>query len=513
MILHTNGRIVPWDTPQSKRLSAARGALVVGSIFLIAIAALSITGLILNHFSKTDVLKKFIILQSASTLTLIGVSATAALGILILYRWRIQLQYQLEIQAMQTWVAKQKSLHASYTFDLNPGNKPRVLILSSLGGGAHTTAAESVQAALQDRFDVQITYPDKEFGAKNWFNTCQKNGWHRLQRLLSSIQKIAEFFHAFSSICQAISNAIYTYKPHLVISVQPIVNGHTQRVTEALQIPMIQISTDCYSEHFFYGIAPINSQYYVAALSHQPEQEERQRLQNQGVYAKDIHPIGAPIRKEFLNTIDSDTSLETIDPQAQTQPKQNDKIAVLSMGAQGGQTIFQYIKYVTQYTPIIQNDGKLHIYLCCGKNTDIQNNIRSQVAQCTNVIFHVLGYQNSTNMARLMRQADVYITKPGGATVFEAEYLNTPLLLDATTAHATPWEPYNMKVMKDMELAEQSDTRSSADFHAQLNRFLAQKKQRYAHVPSWGSQNFAKNLQELIQTRFADTAPRIESNS
>ena len=68
----------------------------------------------------------------------------------------------------------------------------------------------------------------------------------------------------------------------------------------------------------------------------------------------------------------------------------------------------------------------LEVTIVTGSNSKLYNNL-TEKKPLKNI--NVLGFVN--NMHILLKESDLIITKPGGATLFEAIYTNTPVIVKA----------------------------------------------------------------------------------
>lgn len=91
------------------------------------------------------------------------------------------------------------------------------------------------------------------------------------------------------------------------------------------------------------------------------------------------------------------------------------------------------------------------IVVVCGKNEWLRKKLEMKYSREKNV--HIMGYVQ--NMALLMEQADLYITKPGGISISEAMVKTLPMLLVNAVAGC---EEYNRKYLVEHGAAKYNES-------------------------------------------------------
>ena len=92
----------------------------------------------------------------------------------------------------------------------------------------------------------------------------------------------------------------------------------------------------------------------------------------------------------------------------------------------GGRGLFDFSEDFVRWLDDFNEDfkGKLHITIVTGKNEKLFNNLTVK-KPLKNI--EVLGFV--TNMPDLLRDNDLLVTKPGGATLFEAINAQIPIII------------------------------------------------------------------------------------
>lgn len=153
--------------------------------------------------------------------------------------------------------------------------------------------------------------------------------------------------------------------------------------------------------------------YFVGA------EETKLELMVRGVPAQSIHVCGIPVRQDFLY------------PAQDVRKKQTE---ILLMG--GGLGLLPSVDVCLS---ALEQCKTVHVTVITGKNYALYSKLRAQYPNIT-----VVGY--TEQVAHYMQQADLLVTKSGGATTFEAIYSETPLYI---------LQPYLMQEFANAQFIEQ----------------------------------------------------------
>ena len=222
-------------------------------------------------------------------------------------------------------------------------------------------------------------------------------------------------------------NYVIQNKPDLIISVVPILNNIILSIAQELTIPFLLIPTDLDTQMYVFNIIqPTYKHFHIGLPFH--DEQLLLPIKKASIPLHYISVIGAPLRHSFFTPKNNDLlKKEFLIPD-------NTPVIMLLMGAKGSTGIEKCIDQLSNIK------HPLHIIICTGKNGKppsfdaIPKHISTSVIQFTDRI------------ADLMSLSDIIITKSGSLSVCEAIYMNTPLILDATTI--LPWENLNPHFIK-----------------------------------------------------------------
>lgn len=181
----------------------------------------------------------------------------------------------------------------------------------------------------------------------------------------------------------------------------PIYKQHTKSIKPA--IPFINVLTDfCLHTRW---ISDSIDYFFVACNSLKEE------LVDTGINENKITVSGIPIKEEFYSY--DKFSLREADTFNQT------KRLLISAGAHG------VLKDLAQIIGKLKVKENLHITVVCGSNELLFNELAKAYQNDSTI--DILGYVS--NMADLMNQSDIMVTKAGGISLSEALAIRIPLIL------------------------------------------------------------------------------------
>lgn len=308
----------------------------------------------------------------------------------------------------------------------------KLLIITSDTGGGHGSAAAAITEGLRrfSRYEVLV----------NVARALEES--HLLAR------KLAEFYNYLLRYHQPFmkyyywtiervrpneSNLLYRltrryvqqlferYCPQMVVSVHPMTQHFLARVLSDLglvdRIPLVTVVTDpCYG--FWRGWACDGVSLYLVAT-----EEARQQLIDFGVPDEKIKICGIPIHPKFQGASEEEQAAARaelgLDPERFT--------VFVNAGWIGGGNIPRiFAEMVRQGDEL----GEAQAIFLAGRNDELKREAEKIAARAP-FPTRVLGYTDA--MERVMRAADVMVSKLGGLTTFEALASRLPIIADTTT--------------------------------------------------------------------------------
>jgi UDP-N-acetylglucosamine:LPS N-acetylglucosamine transferase len=308
----------------------------------------------------------------------------------------------------------------------------KYLIITADTGGGHTSAAAAIAEGL------------KRFPA----HECLVNVARAIEESHLLTQKLAEFYNYLLRYHQPFmryyywaidrfrpneSNLFYRlsaryvrqlferYCPQVVVSVHPMTQHFLGRMLRELglgdRIPLVTVVTDpCYG--FWRGWACADVSLYLVAT-----EEARQQLIDYGVPGERIKICGLPIHPKFQAASEEEQAAARcelgLDPERFT--------VFINAGWVGGGNIPRI------FEEMVADGGQLaeaQAVFVAGRNESLRREAEA-LARRAPFPTRVIGYTDA--MERVMRAADVMVSKLGGLTTFEALASRLPIIADTTT--------------------------------------------------------------------------------
>lgn len=213
---------------------------------------------------------------------------------------------------------------------------------------------------------------------------------------------------------------IIKVNPKLIISTFPLGSGFVSRVKDKydLQIPLITAITDVVDS--WEWIHNNTDLYFV------PCKIVEKHLVEKGIDKEKIKITGIPVKQDFLIKKSKDKDHK--------EEKQ-----VLIMG--GAMKKINLSKEMLQHLDLLENT---RIVVVTGNDSDLYKKLK-QFGPFKNV--EVYGF--SKDIAQIMDQSDVVVTKPGGATLFEAINKGVPLVIKRSRIGQ---EEENLRFVEDRDI-------------------------------------------------------------
>ncbi len=312
---------------------------------------------------------------------------------------------------------------------MNP-NAPKILIISSDTGGGHRSAAAAIVAGIEsfvkgESYAIRVVRAVEESAAiaarlVRLYNWLLRNKQHWMKYYYWAINRVRpetrEFFHSRSIVY--VRGLFERWCPHIVVSVHPLTQHIFARVLKELKladrIPLVTVVTDPYYG-FWKGWACDDVSLYLVASG-----EARQQLIDYGIAPERIKISGMPVHPKF------DFPGEQAAQAARTALGLDaEKFTVfLNAGWEGGGNVPEIFR------ELVRGELDVQAIFLAGKNEALKNEAEA-VAAAARFPVKVIGY--SDEVEKLMRAANVMISKLGGLSTFEALNCRVPIIADVTT--------------------------------------------------------------------------------
>jgi UDP-N-acetylglucosamine:LPS N-acetylglucosamine transferase len=312
---------------------------------------------------------------------------------------------------------------------MNP-NAPKILIISSDTGGGHRSAAAAIVAGIQslvesDSYAIRTVRAIEEahhITAKlvAIYNWLLRNKQHWMKYLYWAVNRFRPDAHPFfyKRTVKYVAGLFQRWCPHIVVSVHPLTQHMFARVLKELgladRIPLVTVVTDPYYG-FWKGWACDDVSLYLVA-----SEEARRQLIDYGIAPERIKISGMPVHPKFSFPGDRAARVARtalgLDPEKFT--------VFLNAGWEGGGNIPHIFR------ELVRGQLDVQAIFLAGRNEALKHEAEMLAADAKFPI-KVIGY--SDEVEKLMRAANVMISKLGGLTTFEALASGVPIIADGTT--------------------------------------------------------------------------------
>ncbi|WP_300282420.1 MGDG synthase family glycosyltransferase [Peptacetobacter sp.] len=289
-----------------------------------------------------------------------------------------------------------------------------ILILTAGFGAGHVSAANAIKnSILQSEENVNIVIknfidasvpklnkPMVKFYEKNTKYTPELyNCYYYLKKSFTSKYDLAHRVYT-----PKLSRFIEDLNPDLIISTFPLAAAcvnNFRNSDDGYFIPAVTVITDVVDSMEW--IFENTELYFVPSI------EIKNRFMQRGISPDKVEVVGVPISDTF---------------RVEKKDYKKGKYRIIIMG--GGRGLFDisedFMRWIDDF---ISNEGSsIEATIVTGTNDKLYNNLTKKFP-LKNI--KVLGFVN--NMDELLKSHDLMLTKPGGATLFEAIYSKTPLLV------------------------------------------------------------------------------------
>lgn len=315
--------------------------------------------------------------------------------------------------------------------------KSNILVLTSSFGLGHDSVASAIREQLmEENKDLNVIVKDileistpktKEYFFDLYYLLTKK--YPRFYNVIYNFRKDTPnniFDEAVYNIfLKRVAEYIEQVDPQIIISTFPLCSGFVSRAKQkyGLNIPLITTITDVVDS--WEWIHNNTDLYFV------PCKVIEDRLVSKGIEKDRIKITGIPVKKDFLTPKDEILFRDTDDNISHSHYKQ-----LLIMGG-----AMDKIKVSAELLEKFDRMDNVKTIVITGNNQAMYEAL-SSTGQYKNV--EILGY--TTEIAKLMDSSDIIVTKPGGATLFEAINKGIPMVLKRSMVGQ---EEENIKFIKD----------------------------------------------------------------
>jgi UDP-N-acetylglucosamine:LPS N-acetylglucosamine transferase len=308
----------------------------------------------------------------------------------------------------------------------------KFLIITSDTGGGHSSAAAAIAEGLK-RFsapgclvNIARAIEESHFLARKLaevYNYLLRYHQPLMKHYYWAINRFRpnESSFIYRLTAKYIRQLFEKYCPQVIVSVHPMTQHVFARMLRELglldTIPLVTVVTDpCYG--FWRGWACDEVSLYLVAT-----EEARRQLIDYGVDAAKIKICGIPIHPKFQSA-DTDERAAArsdlgLDPEKFT--------VFVNAGWVGGGNIPRIFERIVDESEKLKEAQAVFV---AGRNVELQRDA-ARLARRAKFPVKVIGYTDA--MERVMRAADVMVSKLGGLTTFEALASRLPIIADTTT--------------------------------------------------------------------------------
>lgn len=295
---------------------------------------------------------------------------------------------------------------------VNNNTNKTILILTAQFGAGHISAANAVKNYILEKEPnsniiienfITASIPEMNKPLVKWYEINTKyipslyNYYYYLKKCFDSKRDLA-----YKLYTPKLSKYIVDINPDIIISTFPLACAcidHLKSKCPDIKIPCITVVTDVVDS--LEWIYKSTDMYFV------PSNEIKNRYIQKGISPDIVKVTGVPVKKEFCNNKVTAT----------------DKYKVLLLG--GGRGLFDmnidFFYHVDELLNTYSNN--LEVTIVCGKNIKLYEKL-TQIKPLKNI--KVLGFVS--DMPNLLKEHNLIVTKPGGATLFEAIHSQVPVI-------------------------------------------------------------------------------------
>lgn len=290
----------------------------------------------------------------------------------------------------------------------------KLLILTASTGEGHNQAANSLSQAFEEKGYYVDKYDFLKEGDK-LLNIVVTEGYDFLAKsfpkVYGNIYKLSDhktindrFLKKYPQKWEnKLIQFIQESKPDIIIGTHPFSVAVVGKLKEKeiIDVPFISVVTD-FKAHYAYIDNNVDA--YITASEY-----TKTTLMDRNVPEDKVFSFGIPVKKDFYIT--------------PKEIREDSDFSILMMsGSMGLKGIGAVLKELTN------NENKLKVTVVCGNNKELYDNLNEKyIPYYGKGKLNILGF--TEEVPKLMSEADVIISKPGGLTVSEALICKLPLII------------------------------------------------------------------------------------
>ncbi len=332
-------------------------------------------------------------------------------------------------------------------------HRPTILILSSIMGQGHMSAAKAIKGGVQHLFgqDYHVEIVDFFEQVASLLNKTSIKAYESSSK---HTPKLWQYFYEgtdskwavkfvnllnYPLASAKIEKFFESHQPDIIISTYPLWDYLASLVLKKFDYSrFISVVTDSISVHTYWNCA--NLDYHIV-----PNEETAVSLRKIGVKTDKIKILGFPVSTQFMEPLNKSEFL-------QSQGLSPEKFTVLFLPtAEKPKNTIKTLEQIQHELPDI------NLITICGRNAELYPKL---VKQNWPDNFKILSWTNL--MPAFIKSADLVVTKAGGATVMECVAAKKPMIITQIipgqeTGNAELIKLYNLGIIQkqaNMEISE-----------------------------------------------------------
>jgi UDP-N-acetylglucosamine:LPS N-acetylglucosamine transferase len=279
-------------------------------------------------------------------------------------------------------------------------------VYSRVGGG-HLSAASALATELEASGRCAVRVLDAYVESGRWpvtrfprvyANLARYHPWLWSTVYSSTSHGLSPSWAMAPFLRAGLRRVVRRERPDVIVSVLPVVNGLLVQAGARVGARVEVVLTDWHSVHPFWQARGVD--HYTT-----PTDSARADCIRFGAPPEAIDVVGIPVRRQFARR--------------EPAPARADRFTILAMvGAEGSP------RALSNVAALAASDIDAQLVVVCGRNEVL----RQRVEQLpTRMPLRALGFVE--DVAKLMRSADVLVTKAGGLTLAEAFCCGVPVVI------------------------------------------------------------------------------------